>query len=303
MINRCRKTVASVLTTLLLSASITLAQSVEVTWNLALDLTQEGNHEAAAIEYRRLALMEEDREKRAGYYWAAAYEYRLAAPLDALGQRLANNSELVAKMLDRAEDDSQTLTTESILLRAEAAIGSDKPEEAAFYLQSIIASGVGDAKAFASRRLARIMLSEKNISGAREALLASPYDNSTALAALDRYGRGRDKVPCLGGILGLIPGLGYAYSGEYANALRSLILNGLFIFGMVDTAGDEEWGAFAAITFFEITWYTGSIYGGIDAAHRCNLNRLNNCVDAINGNCDFYPDLKQIPIVSLKFQF
>ena len=34
----------------------------------------------------------------------------------------------------------------------------------------------------------------------------------------------------LGGILGIIPGLGYAYSGEYSNAARSLILNSLFIF-------------------------------------------------------------------------
>jgi len=262
--------------------------------------------------------MEEDCEKRAGYYWAAAYEYWLA-----------NNSELVAKMLDRAEDDSQALTTESLLLRAEAAIGSDKPEDAAFYLQSTVARGAGDAKALASRRLAHVMLSEKNISGARETLLTlrmdtgglgivrptgnnemvgrvipnAPMDISAELTALDRYAKGHDKVPWLGGILGLIPGLGYAYSGEYANALRSLILNGLFIFGMVDTADDEEWGTFAAITFFEVTWYSGSIYGGIDAAHRRNLNRLNDCLDAVDGNCGFCPDLKQIPIVSLKFKF
>ena len=35
------------------------------------------------------------------------------------------------------------------------------------------------------------------------------------------------KKPWLGGVLGLVPGLGYVYSGEYANAARSLILNGL----------------------------------------------------------------------------
>ena len=71
-----------------------------------------------------------------------------------------------------------------------------------------------------------------------------------------------------GGVLGLVPGLGYAYSGEYANAVRSLILNSLFIWGMVETADDDQWGLFALVTFGEFTWYSGSIYGGIDAAHR-----------------------------------
>ncbi|MBN1558006.1 MAG: membrane protein insertion efficiency factor YidD [Lentisphaerae bacterium] len=81
------------------------------------------------------------------------------------------------------------------------------------------------------------------------------------------------RSPRLGGILGLVPGLGYAYSGEYANALRSLLLNGIFIWGMVETAGEEQWGGFAVISFFELTWYSGSIYGGIDAAHRFNARQ------------------------------
>ena len=57
------------------------------------------------------------------------------------------------------------------------------------------------------------------------------------------------------------------------------------------------------ITFFEITWYTGSIYGGIDGAYRYNRNRLNDCLEAIDGKSGFFQDLKQIPIVSLKFEF
>ena len=71
----------------------------------------------------------------------------------------------------------------------------------------------------------------------------------------------------------MVPGMGYAYSGEWANALRSLLLNGLFAWAMAETAEDDEWALFGVCTFFEITWYSGSIYGGIDAAHRWNERR------------------------------
>ena len=74
--------------------------------------------------------------------------------------------------------------------------------------------------------------------------------------------------------MGLIPGFGYFYSGEYASGLRAILLNGLFIYGMIDTADKDEWGAFAVISFFEFTWYGGSIYGGIDAAYRYNRQRV-----------------------------
>ncbi len=279
---------------------------VDSAQQLAFELAREGNHDAAAIEYRRLALMEKDAKRRAGYYWAAAHEY----------SRL-KNYQLVSKMLDRAEDNSLKLSTESLLLRAESALADNALEEAKFYLQSIINSRsadppapgggtrwpAGSAKALASRRLARALVFERDVVAAREALLASPHDNSGALEAIDTYSRGRDKTPRLGGMLGMIPGLGYAYSGEYANALRSLILNGLFIYGMVDTANRELWGAFAVITFFELTWYTGSIYGGVDAAHRYNLDRLNSCLTSIDGNSGFSADLKHIPFVSLTFEF
>ena len=122
-------------------------------------------------------------------------------------------------------------------------------------------------------------------------------------AAVERYRAGRDKRPRLGGWLGLIPGLGYAYSGEYANAFRSLLLNSLFIYGMADSAQRENWGAFSAIAFFELTWYTGSIYGGIDAAHRFNRRRLEDAERAILGASRFEPITPHLPLLHFRFEF
>jgi hypothetical protein len=154
------------------------------------------------------------------------------------------------------------------------------------------------AKEFAARRLAAVHVRDGRYAEALELL-----DGEQARAAVIAYEAGADKSPAVGGVLGLVPGLGYAYAGEYANAARSLILNSLFIFGMIETAEDDEWGAFAAITFFEITWYSGSIYGGIDASHRYNRNRLENCLETIEGESMFSPESGAWPTLRLRFSF
>ena len=263
----------------------------DVTATLARELALEGEYAAAAIEYRRLALEENDAKRRAGYYWTAAYQYHRAG-----------NGELAAGMLDRAEDDSDELTTESLLLRGELALDAGLPDRAEFYLAAAARQRTNTASyQFAARRLARARLLDGNLDAAKKALAAAGRRKD--LATVNAYGKGRGRIPAVGGILGLVPGLGHVYSGEYLNAFRSLLLNAIFIYAMVDTADDEEWGAFAAVTFFELTWYTGSIYGGIDAAHRYNRNRLNDCLREFDGQTRLELDLSRVPVVSLKFTF
>lgn len=269
-------------------------KDMEITRQLAIDLVNEEQHESAAIEYRRLAMLEKTLPHKAAYYWAAAYEYKKTG-----------NYELTAKMLDHAEDNSSHLTMESMLLRAENAMANNYQDEAVFYFQGLNNRATNNTmKTFACRKLAHAKLAKGNIAGARAALLTPSMNNTDLITHLDLYENEKDKRPWLGGLLGaIIPGLGYAYSGEYANAARSFIINGLFIYGMADTAGDEEWGAFTVISFFEITWYTGSIYGGIDSVHRYNKNRTQTCLDGIDKNTQFSADLSKVPIISLEFSF
>ncbi|MCK5849557.1 MAG: hypothetical protein KAH23_01485 [Kiritimatiellae bacterium] len=271
------------------------SQPADPTLLLANELALENDHNSAALEYRRLAMSDTVKQRRAGYYWVAAYHYELAGKY-AVAQ----------KMLDHTEDYSESLTTESLLLRARISLAENKLDEAAFYMDAIIAGEApAPPKIFAARHLACYRLRTGNIASARQALKSTPdiKNKGNGLSALNQYQGGRNKTPAIGGLLGIVPGLGYAYSGEYANALRSFILNGIFIYAMLDTADDKEWGAFGALTFFELTWFTGSIYGGIDAAHRYNQSRMNTCLDAINADSDFYPDPIQIPIISLEFAF
>lgn len=260
---------------------------------LAQELSGEGQHESAALEYRRLALSETKPQARGGLFWVAAYEYTQARQWN-----------LAPALLDRAEDSDRALKSVALLLRAETASAEKKHIEAVYYLQSAVGEETtSDMRKFVVRRVAGEHLCAGQSAQARAVLNQAPGDEVAALAALARYERGRDKSPVWGGVLGLIPGLGYIYSGEYANGLRSLILNGLFAGAMVYSGVEDQWGAFAVISFFEITWYSGSIYGGIDAAQRYNRTRQERCLDAVQGQAAFVPDFKQLPIISLQFRF
>ena len=260
---------------------------------LAAELAGDADHAGAAVEFRRLGLSASEPQAKGGYFWAAAYEYEQSGRHD-----------LAEKLLDRAEDAFPDLGLPGRVLRGESTASTGAADEAEFHLRTILdADSPGEMKTWASRRLAALRLTQRDVTGAGAALAASPVKDPEGEAALRRYAAGRDKRPMVGGLLGIIPGLGYAYAGEYATGLRSLLLNGLFIFGMVNTADRDQWGAFGVISFFEVTWFTGSIYGGVDASHRYNERRLEDCTREIDGTARFEPDFSVLPVVSLRFTF
>ncbi|MEI6166728.1 MAG: hypothetical protein WCS52_06005 [bacterium] len=259
---------------------------------LANTLGEEGHHTAAAVEFRRLALLSPAPSDQASFSCAAAYEYQRAG--DIL---------LAEKMLDQAENEYSGITPEILLFRGKNAMSAGNWTEASFYFQGLTQGATQPVTRLASRSLAVTQLHLKDPAGAKKSLTESPGDETEGLKALEHYSRGSDKSPRIGGLLGMIPGMGYAYSGEYPNAARSLILNGIFIFGMVSTAEEDLWGAFTVISFFEVTWYSGSIYGGVDAANRYNQNRLDTCTSAIYRESQARPDYTQLPLLRLQYKF
>lgn len=256
---------------------------------LALELNGERDHAGTAIEFRRLALSDSNALSRAAYFWSAAYEtWKAGDPARA------------DSLLDRAEDEQALPSSALAVLRGELALARRQPSEAAFHFENAARTEEGDAREFALRQQAVAGLRAHDPVSARQAAAAA---GPVAEKAVREYVEGSDKSPSLGGWLGTVPGLGYAYAGEYANALRSVILNGLFIWGMVETADDEEWGAFAVISFFEITWYSGSIYGGIDASHRYNQRRLNKAEAALTSGYVLQPDYQALPTLQLRYRW
>lgn len=269
---------------------------------LARQLYREGQYAASAIEFRRLALDADAPADAAGWYWLAAQAY--ARPDDVHAARLA------LKMLDQAEDaaPADTLATPVTFLRAELSLRLRDYPSARYYFESIAYAADAalpddpDAAAwyeFAARGAAAVALSSDDLPVARDAIAEFP----SAVETVETYAAHSRKSPMLGGFLGLVPGLGYLYSGEYANALRSALLNGLFIWAMVETASDDDWGLFAVCTFMETTWYSGSIYGGIDAAQRHNQKALDDAISDLRPvpPSAIAPDETRLPIIQLKF--
>ena len=261
---------------------------------LARELAAERDHAGAALEYRRLALAAPGVEERGGFLWASAFEYLRA-----------DDPSAADRMLNRVETEVPSLGLKTSLLRTDVALAARKWEEAAFFADGILqnATASREEKNLAARRYAVAELHAGDASATRAGLQRAPDPAPPAFAAVDSYAQSNDKKPWLGGVLGLVPGFGYFYAGEWANGFRSVILNGLFIFGMVNTAQHDEWGAFTAISFFEVTWYSGSIYGGIDASQRYNRDRLDQTANRINGAASFAPDPLKLPLVSLRFSF
>lgn len=267
------------------------ADQLSITRQMALILANENDHEQSAIEFRRLAAFVTEKNIKAAYYYAAAYEYWKS-----------EKYYLSQKMLDNCETVSFDLTPYVRLLRAECSIAQKQFEESLFYLEGICLNEMDQRFQDTIRtRLTHAHIILKQYENARNIIDSLHCQKHEAIDAFNHYINGKDKKAWVGGFLGLIPGLGYAYSKEYANALRSLIMNSLFIYGQIDCARNEQWGFFAVISFFELTWYSGSIYGGIDAAHRYNNNRLKDFLEVIYNNNELILNYKRLPSISFQY--
>lgn len=261
--------------------------------DLPRELARAGDHGGAAIEYRRLSLASETPAERAGWAWAAAREHWRDG-----------RAQLADRMLDRAEVDGVD-PIPLRLLRAEAAAAAGDLSAASFFWQSVADDdGAPEAaRVFSSRRAAAALIRQDRPDDAARRLRAAPVEESSRLAAVEEVRAAPRKRPIVGGVLGLVPGLGYAYSGEYANAGRSFLLNALFMGFMALAARDDNWGAFGVASFFELTWYSGSIYGGIDAAHRWNRRLLDDAGARIEEGLRWDADEAAFPLLRLRFDY
>lgn len=260
-------------------------------------LLEESDAHGAAVEFRRQAMDAAEPEDGMAYFGASAYAYLLAGDYERSEQ-----------MLDAMEDRAAGSGVVPMLLRGENARLRRNWRNAAFYYGASRrfseSEGNDELVIYSGRRESGSFLRLGDVTSALETAGRLPSCQSPgAVLSLQEYASGRDKRPWLGGLLGMVPGMGYLYSGETANAIRSLILNSIFIFAMVDTAGKNQWGAFAAVTFFEITWYSGSIYGGIDAAHRYNRRRLDDTARAVEGDGKLEMDVSALPRLGLSIVF
>ena len=78
------------------------------------------------------------------------------------------------------------------------------------------------------------------------------------------------KRPVLAGALSIVPGLGHIYIEQYGQGLVAAAWNGVFIWALVDSARDRNFGQVALIGLVESVWYFGTMFGASAGAHRFN---------------------------------
>lgn len=80
------------------------------------------------------------------------------------------------------------------------------------------------------------------------------------------------KKPYVAGILGLVPGGGYFYAGQTTTGITSLVLTGLLGYASYTSFSTKNHGVGILTGIFTLTFYSGSITGGINSIKRQNLN-------------------------------
>ena len=82
------------------------------------------------------------------------------------------------------------------------------------------------------------------------------------------------KNPRTAAALGVVPGLGYLYTGHKQTALSAVLVNGLMFFGTREAIENEQTALAIGSGLFAVGWYFGSIVGSKQSAERYNRFHL-----------------------------
>jgi tetratricopeptide (TPR) repeat protein len=92
------------------------------------------------------------------------------------------------------------------------------------------------------------------------------------------------KSPAMAGALAILPGAGYLYCNRPRDALISFLLNGGLIFAAYEAFDNDMVALGGVISFVEIGFYSGNIYGSISSAHKYNQDQDRRFVDRLKEN-------------------
>lgn len=89
-----------------------------------------------------------------------------------------------------------------------------------------------------------------------------------------------------GALAAILPGLGHAYVSRYRDATIAFLVNGLFIWGAVQSFHQDQYVVGGILTFLEIGWYTGNIYSAVNVTRKHNQKVRNDFRDRLEDRLD-----------------
>lgn len=82
------------------------------------------------------------------------------------------------------------------------------------------------------------------------------------------------KSPLAAGLIGILPGAGYAYCGYKQSALSAFVVNLLFASAARQAFRSDQRVLGWFLTGVSLSWYAGSTYGAVATAHRVNDHNM-----------------------------
>lgn len=103
-------------------------------------------------------------------------------------------------------------------------------------------------------------------------------------AELAQEARIARKNPTMAGALSIVPGVGYLYCERYQDALIAFLLNGALIWAAVEAFDNDNPALGALLTFVEVGFYSGNIYGAVGSAHKYNRAKTEQFIENLKKN-------------------
>ena len=110
---------------------------------------------------------------------------------------------------------------------------------------------------------------------------ADTYRLKRLSSELGKSSQIKQKNPHLAGVLSVIPGAGFAYCERYYDAITAFLLNAGLIFAAFEAFDDENYGLGGVISFVELGFYGGNIYGAVSSAHKYNQAQDRRFIETI----------------------
>jgi TolA-binding protein len=124
---------------------------------------------------------------------------------------------------------------------------------------------------------------------------------------LDRMDEVPHKSPAAAGILAaILPGAGHVYSERYRDAAVAFLLNGAFIWGMVESFQHNNNVVGGILTFFELGWYSGNIYSAVASAHKYNKREQQQYLEELEKGSNLSVGISlqgETPVLFLRYVF
>jgi len=246
-------------------------------YNFAVSSYENGDYTTAVVEFKRFLFFnpEDPRVEEVAFKIGMAYFQEAAYP------RAVEAFETVINSGSGYAIDARFMLSRCYLQLNDS--------EAALGLLFPLANPNGDpsVRDRALDRIGWIHLQSRNLPAARAAFTAigeknrDRYRIGDILARLDKPGKLPHKNPWLAGLYSIIPGGGYLYNGLYREAGIAFFLNVGLAAAAYESFDNDLNALGGMISLVNLGFYSGSIYGGISAAHKHNDRAYDEFVDKL----------------------